>query len=293
MELRDRVLRERGFEVQERDLFVEGGWIGSEQLEAEELAAGRSVSGRVRRVGTPFNEKGKQTVCVLFQVQCFPVQDAAVGAFARTGSGSLGGDSGSGKIGREHLKVAGMRRPSDQAWLGELFKLCWKFGGRASLLRIRRDDFEVAASAEREKRVLRAATWVNSAECRANTRVLFDESDAKLEIVAPEKDVIEHWWHLIDQRRHFRLLPLIAEEGVGNDERRTCDGHEGSTWDRSHGRSRNNNVDFTQIPAPGTRIVAIRRDSDLTELFGKYGSDRVKNWRAGMNEECRCEREKF
>jgi hypothetical protein len=235
VELRARVLRERGFEVEECDLFVESGWIGSEQLEAQELAAGRSVSGRMRRVGAPFNKKGKQTVGVVFQVQCFPVQDAAIGAFARTGSWSFGGDSGSGKIGREHLKVAGMRRPSDQAGLGELFELRWKFGRRAGLLRIGCDDFEVAASAEREKRVLRASPWVNSAVCGANTGVLFDESDAKLEIVRAEKDVIEHRWHLVDQRRHVRLLPLTAKEGVGNDERRTGDGHERSTGHKSHG----------------------------------------------------------
>jgi hypothetical protein len=31
------------------------------------------------------------------------------------------------------------------------------------------------------------------------------------------------------------LLPLTAKEGVGNDERRTGDGHERSTEHKSHG----------------------------------------------------------
>jgi hypothetical protein len=249
VELRDRVLRERGFEAEECDLFVEGGRIGGEQLEAEELAAGRSVSGRVRRVGTPFNKKGKQTVCVVFQVQRFPMQDAAVGAFARTGSGSFSTDSCPSEVGCEHLHVSRMCGPSDETGFSEFFKFRIELRRGSSLLRIGRDDFEVSASTEREKRVLRAAARVNSAEGSANTSVLFDESDAALKIVAAEKDVIEHRWHLVDQRRHVRLPPLTAEEGVGNDERRACDGHERSTWDRSHG-PRSNNVDFTECQRP-------------------------------------------
>ena len=45
---------------------------------------------------------------------------------------------------------------------------------------------------------MRAATGVNSAEGSANTGVLFDETDATLQIVAAEQNMIEHRWHLID-----------------------------------------------------------------------------------------------
>jgi hypothetical protein len=64
---------------------------------------------------------------------------------------------------------------------------------------------------------LRAAAGVHSTECRADAGVLFDESDAALNIVAAEKDVIEHRRNLIDQRRHGRLLLLAAEQGMRNE----------------------------------------------------------------------------
>src|SRR5882724_758575 len=106
MELRGSRFHQRGFELEQSGSFAEGDGIWSEQLEAEKLAAGWSVSGRMRRVGAPLDEEGEQTVCVVFHVQRFPVQDIAVRPFARTGSGSFSSDASSREVGCEHLNVA-------------------------------------------------------------------------------------------------------------------------------------------------------------------------------------------
>ena len=47
---------------------------------------------------------------------------------------------------------------------------------------------------------------MDSAKCGAHAGVLFDEVNAALQIIAAEKDVVEHWWHLIDERRYCGLL---------------------------------------------------------------------------------------
>ena len=138
------------------------------------------------------------------------MEDAAIGTFARTWCRAFSGDSGFGEVGGEYLKVAGMRGPADETRGGEFFELCWQLGLRGSLLRIWRDDFEITMRAEREKGVLRAAAWMNSTECGADAAVLFYEIDAALEIVAAEKNVIEHGWHLIDQR-HVGFLRRLLE----------------------------------------------------------------------------------
>jgi hypothetical protein len=39
---------------------------------------------------------------------------------------------------------------------------------------------------------------MDSTECGAGAGMLFNEIDAALQIVASEKNVIEHRWHLID-----------------------------------------------------------------------------------------------
>jgi hypothetical protein len=108
-------------------LFVEGGWIWSEQLEAEELAAGRGIVGGMGRVGAPLDEEREQAVCVVFQIESFPVQNAAVRAFARTGSGSFSTDSCPGEVACEHLNVTGMSGPSDEARFAKFLEDRWKF----------------------------------------------------------------------------------------------------------------------------------------------------------------------
>ena len=88
--------------------------------------------------------------------------------------------------------------PSDEARFSEFLEFSIAFRRGTSLLRIGSDDFEVAASAERKKSVLRAAARVNSAKCRAYAGVPFDKIDTALKIAAAEKDVVEHRRYLID-----------------------------------------------------------------------------------------------
>jgi len=76
----------------------------------------------------------------------------------------------------------------------------------------------------------------DSAEGGAYASVLFDEINATLQIIAAKKDVVEHRRHLVNERRNFRLWPLMAEKDGWSDERRTGYGQERSTWYRSHER---------------------------------------------------------
>jgi hypothetical protein len=110
-----------------------------------------------------------------------------------------------------------MGGPADETRLSEFFEHAGKFG-RSVLLWIWRDDFEIAASAQRKKGVLRAAAWVNSAECGADAGMLFDEIDATLQIIAAKKDVIEHWRHLINQR-NIGFLPVLSAKSSWREDR--------------------------------------------------------------------------
>ena len=56
---------------------------------------------------------------------------------------------------------------------------------------------------------------MNSAERGADAGVLFDEVYAALQIVAAEENVIEHGWHLIDERHVGFLLVLSAKSTWG------------------------------------------------------------------------------
>jgi hypothetical protein len=59
------------------------------------------------------------------------------------------------------------------------------------------DDFQVAALAEREERVARAASGMDAADGGKNAGSLLDKFDALIEVVAAEKDVIEQSGHIV------------------------------------------------------------------------------------------------
>ena len=64
--------------------------------------------------------------------------------------------------------------------------------GASGLLWVRRDDFEIVLFTEREQRIARPTAWMNAAKCGADAGMLFDEGNAAVEVVASEKQVIEH-----------------------------------------------------------------------------------------------------
>src|ERR1700687_3505806 len=95
-----------------------------------------------------------------------------------------------------------MRGPSDETRGGQRFEEGELPDGErldrvAVLLGIWRNDFQVAALAEREQRVACAAAGMHAAKCCADTGALLDKCDAAIEIAAAEKDVIEQSGHLI------------------------------------------------------------------------------------------------
>ena len=161
MELRSWGFGDGGFEGELGGEFGKGGGIGSEKFEAEELAAGGGVGGGVNEAGghffvgvckykprTPLNEEREKAVGVVFQVERLPAEFFAVGAFARTGSRAFGNDGLLFELGGVTFDVvAKVRGPTNEARFGEVLEFVEQRRGAAGLLRIGRDDFEIAAEA--------------------------------------------------------------------------------------------------------------------------------------------------
>ena len=164
----------------------------------------------MRRIRAPFDEEREEAIGVVLEVDRLPMQHAAIGSFTRTRSRPFGDDSGPGQVGCKHFQIAGTGGPADQARSGKRLQSFgeWIFG---RLLRVGRDDFQVAALSEREKRIFSTAARMNSAKFGSHASVLFDEGDTRLEVAAAEKDVIEHGRHLIDER-HIGFLLALREE---------------------------------------------------------------------------------
>src|SRR6267142_5379146 len=66
---------------------------------------------------------------------------------------------------------------------------------------------------------MRPAAGMNSTESRADSGALFNKIDATLQIIAAEKNVVEHRRHLINERRHVRLLSLAYKQRSRNEQR--------------------------------------------------------------------------
>ncbi len=152
-------------------------------------------------IGAPLDEEGEQAAAIVFQIQGFPLKEAAVGALARAGMWSIKRETGIAETNCELIQVAGMSGPADEARLAKFLEsvVIWRGG----LLRIGRDDFQVVFFAEREKSVAGATSRMDAAKCGANTGVFFDEVNAAIEIAAAEKNVIEHDGHFNSSEGHF------------------------------------------------------------------------------------------
>src|SRR5215469_6059509 len=148
-------------------------------------------------VGAPFNEKRQQAVMIIFQAERLPVKDFAIRALPRSGLRTFKFDSFVAQPGRKLIQIVAMCSPTDKA---RLFEFCDdRVLSHARLFRIGSDDFEVAtriqvsgaALTQRNKRVLRAAAWMDTAEHSRDSGALLDKGDAAIEITTAEKDVIK------------------------------------------------------------------------------------------------------
>jgi len=121
--------------------------VRSDKSEARHTATGGSVDGGMNRVGAPFDEEGEEAGVVVFEIESFPLEETAVGAFAGARIGAVESETCSAQTNCECIEVAGMSGPADQARLGQLLQavVIW----HAGLQRIRRDDFEIVFFAER------------------------------------------------------------------------------------------------------------------------------------------------
>src|SRR6266852_4749621 len=79
---------------------------------------------------------------------------------------------------------------------GQFLKVSYQFESKLLdlgriLFGVGRHDFEIAALAEGEQGVARAAARMNTTKCGADAGGLFDEVDAAIEVGAAENEVIE------------------------------------------------------------------------------------------------------
>src|SRR6266478_8339631 len=146
-------------------------------------------------VCAPFDEKGKDAVAVVGEIDSFPIEDAAIGTFSRAVVGALEGDLIIPQKFRGGGDVRRMNGPADEAGFFHFADL--REVHNFLLRGIRGDDFQVTALAERKQGVARAAAGMDSADGGADAGVLLDEFHAEIEIVAAENDVIEQSRHLI------------------------------------------------------------------------------------------------
>ena len=59
------------------------------------------------------------------------------------------------------------------------------------LLRVGRDDLEIMKMPEREERIARSSAGMNSAELGLNTSAALNQRNARIQIAATEKNVVE------------------------------------------------------------------------------------------------------
>ncbi len=64
-------------------------------------------------------KKGSRPSRSSFEIESFPLEEVAVGAFARTGIRAIEGDVCVAEASCESIEVAGMGGPADEARLGE------------------------------------------------------------------------------------------------------------------------------------------------------------------------------
>ena len=67
--------------------------VRSDKSEARHTATGGSVDGGMNRVGAPFDEEGEEAGVVVFEIESFPLEETAVGTFARTGIRAIEGET--------------------------------------------------------------------------------------------------------------------------------------------------------------------------------------------------------
>src|SRR6266851_2467752 len=197
--------------------------IIAHDFEIRQAALLGSVLGGVNRVGAPFDEEGQEAVAVVGEVDGFPGENAAVRAFSGAVVGAREGDFVFAKLLGDGSDVRRMDGPADEARIGHGAEL--RVVDDLALLRVRSDDFQVAALTERKQRVARPPAGMDSADGGAHAGVFLDKGDAAIEIVAAENDVIEQSGHVFvvfrvrgpgDGRRYNRASGQSKKAPAGN-----------------------------------------------------------------------------
>jgi len=130
-------------------------------------AAFRRVLGGVKGIGTPFDEEGEQAISIILEIEGFPLQEFAVRTLARAGPRTIKRDARLAQSHRESFEIAWVRGPTDQMWRGQLFEmsdLLLREPLDAVLFRIGRNNFQIAALAERQQSVTSATARMDTAE---------------------------------------------------------------------------------------------------------------------------------
>src|SRR5580658_2777949 len=157
-------------------------------------------------IAGPFDEERQQSATVVLQAKRLPVKDFSIWPRARPVRRTINREARARHFLRYGGDIVGVYCPRQQARLAHFAQL--GISGEGSLLRVGRDDFQIASRAQPEKRVLSAAPWMHPAKCGADSRAFLHKGDASVEIVDAQQDVIEHGGKVLgrtqDWERHER-----------------------------------------------------------------------------------------
>src|SRR6267154_854201 len=127
----------------------------------------------MKRIGTPFDEEG----------------ELAVRPLTRAGPRTIKRNARLTQPHREFLEITWVRGPTDQMWRGQLFQmsdLLLREPLDAVLFRIGRNNFQIAALAERQQSVTSATARMDTAERGAHAGTLLHEVDPMIQVVTSE-----------------------------------------------------------------------------------------------------------
>jgi hypothetical protein len=143
----------------------------------------------MQRIGTPFDKEGEQTVSIILEIESFPLQEFAVRTLTRAGSRTIKRNARLAQPHREFLEITWVRGLTDQMRRGQLLEMSDLLLSEwldAVLFRIGRNNFQIAALAERKQSVTRATARMNTANGGADAGTLLDEIYTTIEIVTAE-----------------------------------------------------------------------------------------------------------
>src|SRR5258708_1405516 len=146
------------------------------------------------RITAPFDEERQKTIEIIFEVERFPAQHFAIWARAGPIARLLDGQARCPGAFSNCCKIVSVRDPADNSRLlngGETRRPPFPAGSRTCLLRIGRDDLQIAARPQGQKRIACAPSGRNAARNGMHTAALLEPRNSMGEVAYAEQYVVK------------------------------------------------------------------------------------------------------